>query len=58
MSLDIYGDCPNCGMKWSYTSYGRDGENTRYSHLIGVVDPEQDRVVRWKCPHCDTEFSR
>lgn len=57
--IDIHGACPNCGMTWGYEcSALPEGTTQRFSYLIGVVDPDLDRVVHWQCPTCNKEFPR
>jgi hypothetical protein len=38
-------------------AYGTDRPQ-RFSRLIGVSSLEHDRVIAWKCPDCNHEWSR
>ncbi len=39
--------------------YGeRAAEDRFFSRLIGVSDPERDRIVEWLCPDCGERWTR
>src|SRR5262249_764381 len=42
-------ECPHCHADL------RDG---RFSRLVGIVDPDLDRLVAWQCPDCKTRWAR
>jgi transposase-like protein len=53
--------CPACGADLRGTEIPPEqrahyGGETHYSRLIGIV--ERDRVVRWRCPDCGSEWAR
>lgn len=56
--LSLFGNCPNCGMEWGYEHTHADGETRQYSRLVGMVSHEEDRLIYYFCPECETEFKR
>ena len=34
------------------------GGSTHFSRKIGITDIELDRIIKWKCPDCGSEWKR